>query len=282
MGRIRRMATSAAVVLALTAPGAGCKAPSRGINGERSARAPRTIVPRRYDAPQTAEPIRVDGRLDDAAWQSAAWTESFVDIEGAVRPTPQFPTRAKLAWDQNALYVGAELEEPHVWATLTERDAIVFHDNDFEVFIDPDGDGRGYFEIEVNALGTVFDLFLERPYIEGGPADHGWDARGLRTAIAVEGTLNDPTDRDHQWSVEMAIPWKAFGDQADVPLPPRPGDVWRINFSRVQWQHQVADGGYVKIPDKPEDNWVWSPQGAINMHLPWLWAYVTFTANLSE
>ena len=56
-----------------------------------------------------------------------------------------------MLWDDQFFYVGAELEEPHVWATLTERDSVIFHDNDFEVFIDPDGDTHLYYELEMNA-----------------------------------------------------------------------------------------------------------------------------------
>ena len=61
-----------------------------------------------------------------------------------------------------------------------------------------------------------------------------------------------------------------------VDSPPKPGETWRINFSRVQWRHEVVDGKYHKVPKTPEDNWVWAPQGAINMHIPEMWGYVTF------
>ena len=58
------------------------------------------------------------------------------------------------------------------------------------------------------------------------------------------------------------------------------GEQWRINFSRVQWQHDLIDGRYYrkKENDKylPENNWVWSPQGVINMHLPEHWGYIEF------
>ena len=72
-----------------------------------------------------------------------------------------------MLWDDTYLYVGALLEEPHVWATLTQHDSVIFHDNDFEVFIDPDGDNHEYCEIEINALNTEWDLFLNKPYRDG-------------------------------------------------------------------------------------------------------------------
>ena len=68
---------------------------------------------------------------------------------------------------------GAELEEPEVWATLTERDSVIYHDNDFEVFIDPDGDNHDYYEFEINALGTTYQVFFiwRDAYKRGGVFD---------------------------------------------------------------------------------------------------------------
>ncbi len=232
--------------------------------------------PKRYDAPKVHDPVVVDGRLDDAAWERAAWSDLFVDIEGDAKPRPRFRTRMKMVWDDEYLYVAADMEEPHVWGTLTKHDQIVYHDNDFEVFIDPDGDRRDYYEVEINALGTIFDLILVRAYREGGPAWHGWHADGMLSAVHVSGTLNDPTDVDRGWSVEMALPWSLLAVHTLTPSPPNPGDVWRINFSRVQWRHEIRNGAYHKVPETPEDNWVWSPQGAINMHIPEMWGYVKF------
>ena len=82
---------------------------------------------------------------------------------------------AKMLWDDDYFYIGAYIEEPNVWATLTKRDSIIFQDNDFEIFIDPDGDSHNYYELEMNALNTVWDLFLVKPYRDGGPALHAWD-----------------------------------------------------------------------------------------------------------
>jgi hypothetical protein len=231
--------------------------------------------PKRYACHRAPSEIRVDGRLDDAAWKRAAWTDAFVDIQGASQPQPRFRTRAKMLWDDEYLYVGAELEEPDVWATLTEHDSVIFRDNDFEVFLNPSGDGRNYFEFEINALNTGWDLFLPKPYREDGKADNSWDIPGLKTAVSVDGTLNDRRDRDRGWTVEIALPWKAFGSRAPVGRP-HPGDSWRVNFSRVEWQIEAGGKEYKKVPGRPEDNWVWSPQGVINMHVPERWGYVEF------
>jgi hypothetical protein len=221
-------------------------------------------------------PIVIDGRLDDASWARAEWSSDFVDIEGGKKPAPKYRTRMKMLWDDSHLYIGAELEEPHVWATLLGRDDIVFNDNDFEVFIDPNGDEREYYELEFNALNTVFDLFLVRAYLKDGPALHDWDMRGLKSAIHVDGTLNDPTDEDRHWTVELALPWRSLEEAAGCDAPPKRGHTWRMNFSRVEWQHEIVNGRYRRVPNTKEDNWVWSPQGVIDMHRPRHWGYVTF------
>lgn len=232
--------------------------------------------PREYLCRRAAAPPVIDGRLDEASWAQAPWSEPFVDIEGSARPSPRFATRFRALWDDRFLYVAAELEEPDLWATLGERDAVIYQEHDFELFLDPDGDGLHYFELEVNARGTVWDLTLDRPYHRGGRADNAWQAAGLALGIALDGTLNDPRDRDRGWTVELAIPWAAFGPPGGDREPPRPGATWRVNFSRVEWRLQVVAGHYRKLPATAEDNWVWSPQGVIDMHRPERWGRLVF------
>jgi hypothetical protein len=249
---------------------------SREVDFEKLPFAPRHVV-----CSRTASPLTIDGKLDETAWRASAWSEPFIDIEGERRPP--LSTRVKMLWDEKQFYVAAELEEPDIWATLTERDSIIFHDNDFEVFVDPDGDTHAYYELEVNAFATVWDLMLVQPYRDGGPAIHAWDIAGLRAAVDVRGTINRPGDRDQGWTVEIAMPWEMLREAAPERKPPRAGDRWRVNFSRVQWQLDVSEGRYVKrlnaSTGKPfaEDNWVWSPQGAINMHMPERWGFVQFS-----
>ena len=241
------------------------------------------FAPRHYIAYRAPSPIKVDGRLDDAAWVNATWTDTFVDIEGDRRPLPRFKTRAKMLWDDERFYIAAEMEEPDVWATLTERDSVIFRDNDFEVFVDPDGDTHAYYELEVNALATPWDLMLIKPYRDGGPAVNGWNIDGLQVGVDVTGTINHPGDRDDGWTLELALPWKVLKETAAGQRQPQNGDRWRMNFSRVEWQTDVRSGQYVKRlrPEStnplPEDNWVWSPQGAVDMHMPERWGYVQFS-----
>ncbi len=241
----------------------------------------------RYVCYQTADSMVMDGVFDEDAWQAVPWTTDFVDIEGEKKPLPTYRTRMKMLWDDTYLYLAVEMEEPHLWATLTERESIIFQDNDFELFLDPDGDGHAYYEWEVNALGTEWDLMLLKAYRDGGPAVTGWDISGLKKGIKLNGTLNDPSDIDEGWTVEVALPWKILAECAPNREKPRDGDQWRANFSRVQWDLEVDNQGYKKQVSPstqkplPEHNWVWSPPGLISMHMPELWGWVQFSKNLA-
>ena len=226
--------------------------------------------------------VTIDGNINKECWQLAEWTADFDDILGPTAPRPWYRTRVKMLWDEEYLYIAASLEEPHVWATLTERDSVIFHDNDFEVFIDPDGDCHQYYEIEINALNTVWDLLLIKPYRNGGPAVNGWDLKGLKTAVHVSGSLNDASDHDQGWSVEMALPWAGLSECAHKTCPPGDGDEWRINFSRVEWHTTIENGKYTKVPGKPEENWVWSPQAAVDMHRPETWGRLVFSNHIAD
>jgi hypothetical protein len=236
------------------------------------------LPPRGYVCHRAGGPIAIDGKLDEAAWQAVPWTEDFVDIEGVRRPPPRYRTRVKMLWDDQYFYVAAELQEPHVQGTCTKHDSYIFHeDNDFEVFIDPDGTNHNYVELEMNALNTTWDLLLKKPYRDGGPAHDEYEIDGLKTAVHVQGTVNDPRDIDKGWTIELAFPWATLGRLSKRPAPPRDGDYWRVNFSRVQWTFDIVDGMYRRVKDQREDNWVWSPQGVVDMHRPESWGYVQFS-----
>jgi hypothetical protein len=237
--------------------------------------------PKVYSCVRTTQPPSIDGDLDKPFWVDAPWSDAFVDILGDARPAPTLETRVKMLWDDAHFYIGARLTEPHVWATLTEHDSVIFHDNDFEMFVDPDGDNHDYGELEINALNTTWDLRLPKPYRDGGPALNQWEIAGLKTAVKIDGTINDPGDIDDGWSVEIAIPWESTLSLAGGGRP-EIGARWRVNFSRVQWETSVIDGRYVKTPGRAEDNWVWSPQAAVDMHRPETWGYVRFVESATQ
>ncbi len=242
------------------------------------------VVPKHYIVSKTDESIIIDGIANESSWKKAEYTDKFIDIEGVKQP--RFDTQVKMLWDDTNLYVYAEMEEPHIWGYLKQRDTVIFYNNDFEVFVDPFNSGSSYGEIEINALNTVWDLFLDKPYRVGGNADFNWNLDDLKTAIKIKGTLNDPSDIDSLWTVEMAIPLHPFVSmKQNAKNYPKDGEQWRINFSRVEWDHDLVNGKYYrkKIDDNylKEYNWVWSNQKVINMHEPEKWGFLQFTESNS-
>ena len=251
-----------------------------GVSGQRGYE---VSGQRHYVCYYAAEAPVIDGTGDEHVWQQAPWTEDYTDIEGDIRPKPAFRTRTKMLWDKENLYIYSELEEPDLWGTLHQHDTVIYDDNDFEIFIDPDNDTHDYFEMEFNTLNTEMDLFLAKPYRNGGRALLSWDAQGVRSAVRTQGTLNHPGDTDKGWSIEMAIPLKSLSFWDDSL--PQDGSQWRINFSRVEWDRDIKNGEYVVRKNlatgrrQPEHNWVWSPQGIIDMHAPEHWGYLQFSAH---
>jgi len=238
------------------------------------------VIPRNYVVTTTQDSLVIDGVADESSWKNASFTENFIDIEGIKQP--KFNTKLKMLWDDNYLYVYSEMEEPHIWATLKQRDTVIYYNNDFEVFIDPSGEAQDYGEIEINALNTVWDLYLDKPYRTGGKAHFNWNLDHLKSAVKIYGTLNNPSDIDSLWTVEMAIPLKPLmALKNDSETKPNDGEQWRINFSRVEWEHDIVDGRYErkKVDGKylNEYNWVWSYQKVINMHEPEKWGFLQFT-----
>jgi Carbohydrate-binding family 9 len=253
-----------------------------------------------YTAYRAVRPMQVDGRLDGESWARAPRSPRFVDLITG-EPTIH-DTRAAVLWDDEYLYVGFWVEEPFVAATLTERDSLVWTENDIEVFV---AGKDAYYELELNALGTIYEAFFVwedgyersgysrapefsreadgyKPWNGVGFDSHPrgprlgffrWDLPGLRTAVQVDGTINDNSDRDRGWTAEIALPWSAMGWLAagdGRALPPRDGDVWRMDFSRFNAYREAA-------PAKDSGGWAWSAHGVWDSHVPELFPYVHFS-----
>jgi len=220
--------------------------------------------------------ITIDGNLDEPAWKEVPWTEDFLDIQGTSKPTPRFKTQAKMRFDDDFLYIGARLEEPQLTASINVTNSIIFRDNDFEMFINPSGNLHFYHEYEMNALNYTWNLVEINPYRDGYNIIDPFPMNNMKTAVQLNGTLNDPSDIDCCWYVEIAFPMGVLRHFSEKAIP-KNRDQWRINFSRVEWKYKVVDGKYEKIPNEPEDNWVWSPQQVIDMHQPERWGFLQFS-----
>jgi len=181
-----------------------------------------------YTILQTAGPIAVDGMLIERSWQAAEIIDAFVFPwweEGAKERT-----EARILWDDQNLYVAFVAHDRHISAVLTERDDPVSQDDCVEVFVAPDtGEVANYFNFEFNALGTILDRSPRND------RSKTWNAEGVEIGITIDGTLNEESDVDRLWIAEIAIPFATFADFSPQ-LPPRGGDVWRLNLYRTGGQ----------------------------------------------
>ncbi len=185
--------------------------------------------------------IRIDGILDEPDWKNARSTGPFVrSIDGA--PT-KYRTEAKLLWDDEFLYVAFTCEDQDVWSDYTKHDDKIYEEEAVELFVDADGDGKTYNELEIAPTNATFDAYF--PARRQG-MDLSWES-GMVSAVKVDGTLNDPSDVDKGWTAEAKIPLKSF---ASVPhMPPKIGDKWRINLYRLDWyDHRKMNEGSAFSP----------------------------------
>ena len=261
---------------------------------------------------ETSTPPVIDGAVNgDPVWDAVGWSTDFVDI--ATTTVPEFRTRVKLRYDAEYLYVAAHLVDRAVWANITyschcinaSEDQVIFHDNDFELFVDTLGTTHWYKEFEINAANANWNILLDRPYADGGTENssrvdgaNGFDfmhrVPPARTAVKVlDGTLNDPASRPTGWTVELALPLKTLAFKTQAKVPPGPGQYWRANFARVEWGVRVPPGTnrYEKAPScqscadpgaPVSDNWVWTPMMAVDLHVPELWGYLQFSNVTAE
>lgn len=257
-----------------------------------------------YTSYRTSAAITIDGRLDEPSWRKAPKSPRFVDLVTG-SPAP-LDTRMAALWDEHNLYIGFWVEEPHIRAKFTERDSPIYMENDVEVFIA----GKDcYYEFEINALGTVyevffiwqdaykkgsvfqkpeFDLLSRRVDVLGGFQDSmrfgkhprgkrwaflDWDFPGMRSAVRLDGTLNGGSDVDKGWTVELAFPWKGMELMADGrALPPQDGDAWRMDFSRFEAFDLKGD------PVDPSAGWAFNKHGVYDSHIPECFTFVHFSA----
>ncbi|XP_041351417.1 uncharacterized protein LOC121370334 [Gigantopelta aegis] len=220
--------------------------------------------------------ITIDGKLDDEAWKEVSSTENFVDIRGLDYPAPRLETRVKLRWDDTNLYVGAYLQEPHVWTTFTEKDTRLYKNNAFETFFDVDGSMQMYKEFEINALNTTWDLMLTRAYMDGGDFVD-WEGIADK-AVYTDGVVNDPSSKPTFWSLEVVFPFVNLAENTTRHSGPAvDGEVWFMVLARPQYETEVVNGKYQKVPGSKASWYSWVPVGAVNLHLPSKWGLLEFS-----
>jgi len=210
-----------------------------------------------YTVMRTLGPIKVDGVFDEPSWRAAKSTGAFRANDGSETPTSR--VEAKMLWDDSNLYFAFECDDTDLAATMTKRDEHLWQEEVVEVFIDPDGDEKNYIELEVNPLGAFLDLFVLTPVV---PIPYESYNIPAKWAVQVDGTVQNSSDQDRGWSVELAVPLK---EAVTAPnRPPKDGDRWRLNLYRIE--------------RKPKDQLIaWSPTLKPSFHTPSRFGEVTFS-----
>ncbi|HEY1554499.1 MAG TPA: carbohydrate-binding family 9-like protein [Kofleriaceae bacterium] len=179
--------------------------------------------------PRAAGPITIDGAAMDPGWGAAVTSPEFVTAEGS--PEPLGKATAKLTWDDQNLYVFVSITDPDIVSPYKNHDDPVWKADCVEIFIDADGNRRGYVELQVSPANVTFDKWW--PATRAQEGDDKWDS-GMVTAVKLRGTVAEG-DTDQGWDAEIAIPWAAVKGRDDamkVRLPPEVGDRWRMNIVR--------------------------------------------------
>ncbi|HXY40534.1 MAG TPA: carbohydrate-binding family 9-like protein [Vicinamibacteria bacterium] len=195
------------------------------------------------------QPLLAD---DEAAWSNA----SAVEWGPAT-----YATRFRALWSEEGLFLRYDATDPDPWSTMTQRDDHLWEEEVVEIFLDPDGDGRDYYELEVSPANVVCDLRVITPPPEM-KQDFPFDLAGLQTRAVVN---RDAAGKTTGWTATALLPWaglKALPTAAAVAVPPQPGDRWHFNLFRIK-----RPGGK-KAPEKDGVFAAWSPTGAGTFHKP--------------
>ena len=214
-------------------------------------------APYYYNACRTTVPIVVDGKLDEPAWEKADLIDEFV-LNSSNTPSP-YRTEARVLYDDRFVYFGFRSEDENIWSTKTRRDDHLWEEEVVEVFIQPNEKEPSYIEIEVNPRGAVLDAYMldsttTLPY-------DSWNMVDLKWAVNVQGTV-DGVPGDTAWTCEIAFP---IINAVTAPnLPPKAGDVWRMNLYRTESKPQFA-------------LIAWSPTYKDDFHMPSFFGRLVFT-----
>jgi hypothetical protein len=224
-----------------------------GVNVGKRPKTP-SVPSLRIDQLDSKTKIKIDGKLDEEAWKTAPVT-AFVDVTtgGAPKKSP-VNGNLRVLWAKDGFYVAVEAvdkdvvggfekgkKDPHLWT----KDAV-------EILVDPDGDNKDYYELQINPQNLVFDSQFDdynQPVKEpDGPFGHEEWSSNLKSAVTIQGTLDKSDDEDQGYIVEAFVPWKSFGKVK--PLPPAVGDTWRMNFyvmgssAAVAWSPILKKGNF--------------------------------------
>ena len=199
---------------------------------------PKTLpAPKRLVVPKLSGTVTIDGDLTEPMWAKAAVIKPFFTADGSGREREE--TEVRVWYDDTALYLAWICTDADIQATFTARDSKFWEEEVAEFFITPK-DLNKYYELQWNPLGGMFDAIITNQIDTNGVSkkfdgDWTYTAKGMKSAVKVKGTVQNSSDKDEYWRVEVVIPFSDF----DQPTP-KAGDVWRANFYRFNRQKDMA------------------------------------------
>ena len=219
-------------------------------------------TPKRVVVPKLSGVLKLDGELNEPVWKQAALLSPFLPNDGDSQERER--TSVRLWYDDSALYLGWTCTDADIQATFTARDSKFWEEEVVEFFVTPKGLER-YFELQWNPLGGVFDAIINNQLDARGVSTHftgdwSFTAKGMKSAVKVNGTVGNSADKDEFWQVEVMIPFADLGQ-----APPKPGEVWRANFYRFN-----------RAKDQPPELLSWSPTMLPGFHQPTRFGFLEF------
>lgn len=194
---------------------------------ERALKTPKATT--EADCRWTDQPPTIDGSAEEPIWKQAQVIDRFPAFWKGLDDGDT--TRARLLWDEEALYFAAEMTDAELKSFGAKRNDMIWNGDVFELFFKPHGDRPEYYEFQVNPQSVILELaFPERGFdfqeLAGRPP------MGFRAIAKADGTVNQPGDADRGWSVEGRIPWTIFTAGGGKP---KSGDVW--SFALCRYDH---------------------------------------------
>ena len=175
--------------------------------------------------PKTKQAILIDGDLSD--WKSP-FSKEFVIHNSGEKSTQS--TLALLSWDKNYLYIGFNCIDSKIVGTIKKKDYPIFESDDLvEIFIDPDGNGKDYVEVGVNAFNSNYDLLIQCTSKEcnGRKSNMSFTIKGLQTASKIT---------ESGYKVEIAIPFSSLNEITNGNFKiPKIGTTWKGNLFRIDY-----------------------------------------------
>ena len=189
-----------------------------------------------YTCYQASGPIMIDGKLDEPAWQQA----DVIDVVHPFQPEdPSYisPTKARVMWDKDNIYLAVECVDDDIWSYSDEADEDLWRGDVAEVFIKPSTSMPAYCEFVMAPSGALYDARYPSRGAGGANRFRKWSSKA-KVATVINGSDGDWKDTDTGYVVEMAIPLSAFDDIAKKPVV---GDTWSFGVFRYDYSKSFED-----------------------------------------